>query len=246
MRFATTALALLGAAATTLAQSSVAMRSMRSTSEKLVVVTTPYWNSVQGTLARYERQNGKWQQIGDAIPIVVGKSGLAWDPPLARRYSGVFQGPIKREGDGRSPAGIFQLKNTFGFAPSLPGSDTYFSLTSTTECVDDPASAHYAQIVDRQKVDSADWHSSEKMREVPGYRWGAVVNYNMEQTVKGDGSCIFLHEWSGPATGTAGCTAMAAGDIEGLVEWLAGEEHGVLVQLPQVEYERLRKRWQLP
>jgi D-alanyl-D-alanine dipeptidase len=247
MRFALIALVLLGMVTTAAAQSPADVaQSIPSTTQKLIVVTTPDWDAVQGVLVRYERQNGKWQQIGSAIPVVVGRNGLAWDPLIARGHSGVYVGPIKHEGDGRSPAGLFQVKNAFGFEPLLAGSDTYLPLTSSTECVDDTSSRHYAQIVDRQKVDVVDWKSSEKMREIPGYRWGAVVNYNMERTIKGDGSCIFLHQWSGPSSGTAGCTAMAAGDIEALVQWLRGDQDATLVQLPKLEYERSRKRWSLP
>ena len=247
MKLAILVLAVLGAVANALAQSPDAvMGSIRNTAKKLAVVTTPDWDTVQGTLSRYERRNGKWQQVGDASSVVVGKNGLAWDPRLARGYSGMYRGPVKHEGDGRSPAGVFQLKNIFGFDSALPKAERYLPLTSTTECVDDPASRYYAQVVDRQKVEIVDWHSSEKMREVTGYRWGVVVNYNMDRTVKGDGSCIFLHQWSGPTSGTAGCTAMAAGDIEALVQWLAGEESVALVQLPKSEYQRLRSKWQLP
>lgn len=248
MRFFFTAFVLLGTVASAAAQSPT--RSLHDNpSQKLIVVTTPDWDAVQGALARYERQNGKWRQIGDAIPVVVGRNGLAWDPRLVREIgSGVYPGPIKHEGDGRSPAGLFYVKSAFGFDPLFSGSIPYLPLTPTTECVDDPASRYYAQIVDRQKVDIVDWKSSEKMRDVPGYHWGAVVNYNMERPIKGDGSCVFLHQWSGPAIGTAGCTAMAAGDIETLVRWL-GDQPAVLAQLPKFSssyYERLRKSWLLP
>ena len=247
MQLAIRTVALLGMLASAFGQTQeMGWSPILGTTHKLVVVTTADWNDVQGSLTRYERQNGKWQQVGDASPVVVGKNGLAWNPRLARGYSGVYPGPVKHEGDGRSPAGIFQLKNIFGFEPALSGSNTYLPLTSNIECVDDPASRSYAQVVDRQKVEIVDWHSSEKMREVPGYRWGVVVNYNMERTIKGEGSCIFLHQWSGPASGTAGCTAMAASDIEALVQWLTGEEAAVMVQLPKSEYQRARKRWQLP
>jgi D-alanyl-D-alanine dipeptidase len=228
--------------------------------KKLIVVITPDWDSVQGTLTRYElkpkvvddRLQGmvtrwEWEKISEPIPVVVGRSGLAWDPELARQYPDLYPGPVKHEGDGRSPAGGFQLKRgTFGFASSLPGSRMYIPLTSAIECVDDPASHYYAQIVDRTQVDQVDWNSSEKMRSVPGYRWGVVVNYNMDNPVRGDGSCIFLHQWSGPASGTAGCTAMAANDIETIVGWVDGKERAVLVQLPKTEYNRLRKHWGLP
>jgi D-alanyl-D-alanine dipeptidase len=234
--------------------------------KKLIVVTTPDWDSVQGTLTRYEKQvtgdrgpgTGKskatstdraWKQVGEPIPVVVGRNGLAWDPGLSRGHSDLYPEPVKHEGDGRSPAGAFPLnRGVFGFATSLPGSRLYMPLTPTAECVDDPASRHYAQIVDRAQVDRVDWNSSEKMSSVPGYRWGVVVNYNMDldRRVRGDGSCIFLHQWSGPASGTAGCTAMAADDIEAVVRWVDGKDRAVLVQLPKSEYERLREHWNLP
>jgi D-alanyl-D-alanine dipeptidase len=112
--------------------------------------------------------------------------------------------------------------------------------------VDDPDSRYYGKIVDRERVDRVDWKSSEKMSSIPQYRWGVVVNYNMDQPVRGDGSCIFLHQWSGPAKGTAGCTAMSANNIEQIVRWVNGDVRAVLVQLPEAEYRRLRIAWQLP
>ncbi len=214
---------------------------------KLIIVTTPGWNTVQGSLIRYEKRGKSWKRVGDNIPIVVGRSGLAWNPVLARGHSNLYPGPIKREGDGRSPAGIFPLnKGTFGFAPSLANASNYFSLTPTTECVDDSNSQFYGQVVDRLKIKDVDWSSSEKMREVPQYVWGVIVNYNMDHAVPGDGSCIFLHKWNGPNDGTAGCTAMPAENIETIVNWLTRKDHGVLVQLPEAEYQRLRSQWQLP
>ncbi|MBO0911580.1 MAG: L,D-transpeptidase family protein [Acidobacteria bacterium] len=215
--------------------------------KKLIVVTTPDWTAVQGTLSRYERRGRKWVKVGEAIPVVVGRRGLAWDPALARQNSGRYRGPVKHEGDGRSPAGIFQLKaGTFGFANELPGSRTYMQLTPAIECVDDPRSHYYARIVDRAAVGHVDWKSSEKMSLIPEYRWGVIVNYNMDRPVPGDGSCVFLHQWSGPETGTAGCTAMAAQNIEDLVHWVNGDRPAVLVELPKPEYQRLRVPWQLP
>ena len=215
--------------------------------KKLIVVTTPDWSAVQGTLTRYERSAAGWQAVGDTIPVVVGRAGLGWDPALVRAHPERYPGPAKHEGDGRSPAGIFELNHgIFGFAPALPSPRMYIPLTPTTECVDDPKSRYYAQIVDRAQVDQVDWKSSEKMRSVPQYRWGVVVNYNMDHPVRGDGSCVFLHQWSAPSSGTAGCTAMAAENIEQIVRWVDGNDQAVLVQLPKTGYERLRSHWQLP
>ena len=53
-----------------------------------------------------------WRQVGDVEPIVVGRTGVAWDDRQVRAAAGE---PVKREGDGRSPAGVFALDTAFGF-----------------------------------------------------------------------------------------------------------------------------------
>ena len=211
---------------------------------KLIVVTSADWSAVSGTLTRYQRKHNKWERVGKPIPIVVGKTGLAWDPTLTvQRDPG---DPVKHEGDGKSPAGVFGIPKTFGFAPSLGTSAMYITLTPTTECVDDTSSRYYTRVVDRLKVSDVDWNSSEKMRMVPGYQQGAIVDYNMETPVGGNGSCIFLHIWSGPGQGTVGCTAMAAEDMEQLSTWIESKGATALVQLPEKEYTRLKGAWKLP
>lgn len=102
--------------------------------KKLIVVTTPDWNAVRGTLIRYERRDDLWVKVSEAIPVVVGRAGLACDPMLTRQHPGRYPGPTKHEGDGPSPAGLFQLKRgTFGFANELPGSRNYMPLTPLCE-----------------------------------------------------------------------------------------------------------------
>lgn len=201
---------------------------------KLIVVTTPGWNSVDGTLTRYEKSRKKWKQVGDPVPIVVGKNGMAWDPALAHEAA-----PVKHEGDGRSPAGVYPIHETFGFAPSLGQSRNYLSLTPAIECVDDANSSHYAHIANNERV-AKDWNSSEHMRSIDAYRWGAIVPYNMSSTKPGAGSCIFLHVWSGPGKGTAGCTAMPEQTMSDMVRWINSPGGTVLVQMPNAEYDRLK------
>ena len=215
-------------------------------SRQLVVVTTRDWDAVQGTLRRFERKDSKseWRQVGDAVPIVVGRGGLGWGAGL---NSETGEGPVKKEGDGKSPAGVFSLSDAFGFAADAPGLHVpYTPLTPTVECVDDTSSRRYNLIVDRGGVRDVDWNSSEKMRSVDGYRWGVVVEHNASPRVPGRGSCIFLHIWSGPEKGTAGCTAMGQPNLEALLRWLDAKKKPVLVQLPEAEYERLRSAWKLP
>lgn len=227
-------------------------------STQMIVVTTPDWNSLQGRLQRYERANSgiAWEPVGNAIPIVLGKNGMAWGSgAVALDDVRAKSDPVKREGDGRSPAGVFGLGTAFGYAPEpLAGTMLpYLSLTSSTECVDDVNSASYNRIIDRSKA-TVDWKSSEHMREVgEAYRWGIVVNHNgianpegAARPVRGEGSCIFLHIWKDAAHGTVGCTAMEPAHIEGLLRWLDPKRKPVLVQLPADVYARVIRQWGLP
>ncbi len=222
-------------------------------STQLVVVTTSDWDAVQGTLQRYQRSSStrRWQPVGEPVSVVIGRNGLGWGsglvPAGALQRPGTTD-PIKKEGDGKAPAGIFRLSRAFGYADDKkPGwKMPYISLTQSVECVDDPGSKFYNRIVDGTAV-SKDWSSSEQMRRSDElYRWGIVVDHNADPTRTGSGSCIFLHIWRGPAQGTVGCTAMAQEHLESLLAWLDPERRPVLVQLPAAHYARLKGKWNLP
>jgi L,D-peptidoglycan transpeptidase YkuD (ErfK/YbiS/YcfS/YnhG family) len=214
---------------------------------QLIVVVTPDWNTVQGELRRFERAAAgqPWRAVGSPHTIVVGKSGTAWDPLTAP----AVPGPIKAEGDGRSPAGVFSLGRAFGYAPASEASWLklpYLPVVEGIECVDDAASGVYNQIVDRRTIKQPDWTSSEKMREVgEAYRWGVVVNYNTPAVPK-RGSCIFLHIGGEGGQGTAGCTAMAPTSLREVMAWVDPAQAPVLVQLPRAAYDALKQPWSLP
>jgi D-alanyl-D-alanine dipeptidase len=229
-------------------------------STQMIVVTTSGWNTVDGRLQRFERNTPqeKWKPVGKPISIVVGRNGMGWGIGLlAPDASGIrtSSDPIKKEGDGKSPAGIFALGTAFGYAPQpLPGSKLpYVSLTSSIECVDDVRSKYYNRIVNHSTVTS-DWNSSEHMREAgQAYLWGVVIDHNSivqgsndQPPVPAGGSCVFMHIWAGPGHGTAGCTAMPQGELEGMLLWLDPARKPLLVQLPATDYARLSSRWSLP
>jgi D-alanyl-D-alanine dipeptidase len=88
-------------------------------SRQAIVVTTNDWNAVQGSAQMFERRkpkSKKWKPVGEQFAIVVGKNGLAY----ANGFSGAGDAPVKHEGDGRSPAGIFSLTAIFGWDAAKP------------------------------------------------------------------------------------------------------------------------------
>lgn len=214
---------------------------------QLLLVTTAGWDSVQGTLTAYSQTDGKWQMALDPIPIVVGKNGMAWG-----RGTEDFRtrsGPVKREGDKRSPAGIFQLGSAFGYADAEAAKWVrmeYVPVKETTMCIEDTASAYYNQIVDESQTET-DWNSTDHMlRKDELYEWGLFVAHNADEPEPGGGSCIFLHVWRTNDAGTAGCTAMEKKQLVRLLEWLDPKAAPTIVQVPRNEYPDLRKLQELP
>ena len=223
-----------------------------SGSLQMLVVVTDDWNSVPGVMRRYVRDGVRshWRPVGAEVPVVVGAAGLGWGDGLHGIGSPGEPGPIKREGDGRSPAGAFRLTTAFGYAPrdsmswiKLP----YTQATDAYKCVDDAASVHYNQMLLARPGSPIDWHSAEDMhRRDSLYRLGVVVEHNANGREVGHGSCIFLHIWPGADGSTVGCTAFASDVMGELLAWLEPDALPVLVQLPNNEYERLRGAWELP
>ena len=227
---------------------------MMAQSKQLVLVMTRDWNAVDGELRSYERASGgqAWQPKGEKFSVVVGRNGMAWGKGLHGNPAALAKSndPIKKEGDGRAPAGIFSLGSAFGYASKEKSGTVklpYLQATAMSECVDDTRSSYYNQLVERDKIAKPDWDSSEQMRRNDElYRWGVVVDHNADKPEASAGSCIFLHIWSGAGKGTAGCTAMEPRKIEELLSWLDPKKKPVLVQLPQAEAERLREALGLP
>jgi uncharacterized protein YijF (DUF1287 family)/L,D-peptidoglycan transpeptidase YkuD (ErfK/YbiS/YcfS/YnhG family) len=215
---------------------------------QLLLVVSESWADFAAKLQRYERAPGAaWKPVGAPIPAVLGHAGYGWGDGLHGSGAPAGRaGPDKREGDGRSPAGVFALGTAYGYAS---GRDAvlrmqYEQATAAHHCVDDPASQHYNRVVSSAKV-AVDWRSAERMkRDDPGYELAIEVLHNRTPVTAAHGSCIFLHVWAGPQTPVLGCTAMAAEALREVARWL--RPNAVLVALPSVERRALQREWGLP
>jgi D-alanyl-D-alanine dipeptidase len=216
--------------------------------DQVLLVTTLGWNEVRGQLQRFERQQGRLIPVGQPLPVWIGKAGLAWrtdegavPPP--------FPGPLKREGDGRSPAGILSFGNMWGYAPRAPEGVTlpYRMSTECERCVDDPDHADYGRVLSLDSPKAGTFKSAEYLRMATDhYRYMVIIHYNDLNPIKGAGSCIFLHIAPPPGGGTAGCTALASEDLLTLLRWMDPAKHPLLVQVPEPALDAARAAWHLP
>ena len=223
--------------------------SILKNSRQLVVVVAPSWDGYEGKLQLFERKNlaDSWHAVGSDWPIYLGRNGMGWSYQLS---NSPISGPVKKEGDGKSPAGVFQLTTAFGFEkvadPQLKLS--YIPIKSSTVCVDDLKSKYYnRKIIDSENISSKDWQSAEIMPEVPNYKEGIVVNYNTHGEAPGAGSCTFLHITGVKGSqGSAGCITMPEAKITALWHWFNPKDNPMLVALPEEPYLALKKDLGLP
>ena len=200
---------------------------------RLVLVTASTMDTPAATMRLYQRASPSepWRALGEPEPAVIGKAGMAWSKffsRLARRGE-----PIKVDRDKRAPAGFYPIGRSFGtVASSRPG---HLHVTPDTICVDDPSSPAYNTIASRARVGPT-VHAENMSRVLPMYRRGLLVDYPTDARRQA-GSCIFIHVWRSPTTGTAGCVAVPEPRVEALQAFAEGG--AVLAILPRAALGRL-------
>ncbi|MEW6655062.1 MAG: L,D-transpeptidase family protein [Bacteroidota bacterium] len=214
------------------------LKKLLQKSDQLIVVVSDNWDSPTAVMTCLEKSDGKYIQIGECVNVFLGKSGLGWGRGIIEFVT--TDGPIKREGDKKAPAGVFSLPYVFGLLPPDSSSwlkYTYKQISKINECVDDTSSNYYNEIVNTLEIDK-NWKSSENMDD-QDYKYGIVISHNSSPVKKGYGSCIFFHLTSPKPKPTAGCTAMDEKSLLGLLHWLDEKKNPLLIQLPKTEFDKL-------
>lgn len=202
--------------------------------QQLILVLSPSMSSASASVQYFERQNdGVWQPVGKKKSAILGRNGLGWSWAFKQFASSTE--PIKKEGDGRTPAGFFSVGQAFGFASS--GHGNYVHLKKGEHfCVDDPGSPYYGAIVSKEKAGKG--VSGEDMAVISLYRQGLFLDYPANRETKG-GSCIFVHVWRAKNKPTVGCVALAEDDVKDLQRWSAAKVT-VMGILPEKAWPELR------
>ncbi len=177
------------------------------------VIVVEATGKVTARVSGWERNDSGWTQMINPVKAVIGCKGLA---PSGE----------KREGDGRTPSGVFTLRRAFGYEERVATGLRYQRVTERDFWIDDPDSLQYNQWVagDVPQV------SHEVLRRSDGlYKYVIVIEYNTNPVVPGMGSAIFLHVWRAANKPTAGCVAMAEADIFRLLQWLDAHQNPVIL-----------------
>jgi L,D-peptidoglycan transpeptidase YkuD (ErfK/YbiS/YcfS/YnhG family) len=161
-----------------------------------------------GVLYLCEKNHNIWG-LKKIISIVLGRNG-------------VIAAAKKREGDGYTPTGVYNLGPVFG-QKNLKLHVPYIKIVKDHKWIDDANHQKYNTLI-YGKTNAGSYENVF----IPEYNLGVVVQYNMRPVIKNKGSAIFLHIWHNPETPTAGCIAMSYKDIYWLVNNLKMEAQIVI------------------
>jgi L,D-peptidoglycan transpeptidase YkuD (ErfK/YbiS/YcfS/YnhG family) len=216
-------------------------------SSQVVVGVTQSWESSHLTVYLYEKQKGRWALAGGPWNGRCGKSGLAWGQGL---HPGV-KGPLKTEGDWRTPAGVFRIGGAWGYDVQIKkhAKLPYRKVTSRDLWVEDPKSKHYNHHLVLGHEPRAAWEKKAQMKQddYPHSLKLFIGHNSPPKPIPGAGSSIFFHIWrSGGGKPTSGCTTLPEANLRTLVARIDPDKNPLYVLLPKPDYNRLRPTWKLP
>ncbi|MEA1920524.1 MAG: hypothetical protein U9N52_11835 [Campylobacterota bacterium] len=201
--------------------------------EQIILVISDDFNATTAKLYSFEKNASEYEPVFPPIDVNLGRSGLGWGEgliPIAHSQNE----PLKREGDGRAPSGVFSLYNAFGYANTRSTKLNYIPVSRDLICVDDVTDSHYNQVL-HVKNRSALKSFEKMLRDDDLYELGVMVQHNKENTPS-YGSCIFLHVQKGINKPTAGCTTMSKEELTQLISWLDQKKNPLLIQVPKAYY----------
>lgn len=213
-----------------------------------VVGVAEDWNASSASLSLYERVDGKWKRVGESWSARLGRDGLVWGLGLNPVPKGAV---LKREGDWRSPAGVFWLGGVWGYDKSIRKHDglAYQRITSRDLWVEDSKSKWYNQHVRLDHEPSSEWEIGQQMKQNdPAHALKLFIGHNAPPQVRaGAGSSIFFHIWrSGGTKPTAGCTTMDESKLRWMIGRIDPEARPLYVLLPKSVYAEYRGAWKMP
>ena len=163
--------------------------------EQLLVVAAFSEDATGAWVSLHEKQtDGSWQMTMTS-PGFIGKNGLG----------------KTREGDGKTPTGVFHFNRAFGIAEDPGCAIPYVQVDEDSYWSGDTREGfRYNELVSLKELPGLDLESgdSEHIIDYPyNYAYCLNISYN-EECVPGLGSAIFLHCLGAARPFTGGCVAI--------------------------------------
>lgn len=217
-------------------------------SSQCIVGIADGWNSSHVTLSLHEKSGHTWRQVGPSWSGRLGKSGVVWGRGIHPNPPGVA---LKREGDLRAPAGVFDLGGAWGYAREIRKHPKlfYHQVTTRDLWVEDPTSPHYNRFLTLPHEPKTPWEKKQQMNQNdPPHALKLFIAHNAPpNVVPGAGSSIFFHIWRGGGSRpSAGCTTMHQDKLAWMIARIDPTRRPTYVLLPNAEYDQRRQAWKLP
>lgn len=221
-----------------------------SACRQLVVVVAPDATAHTGVVRRLTRTgpDAAWHEDGAPWQCVLGKGGLG----VGRGLLPAMEGPRKRQGDRRTPAGLFSLPEAFGYASPDEAAKSgvrlpYKMVTDRTACLTEVGSANFGRILGASERTPGDSGRQERMKRTDdANRWGVVIAHNLENPDPEAGSCLFINVRPAGGPPTGGSIGLPEAQAAALTAWLDPEATPLVAVLPEKTYQQFKKPWGLP
>lgn len=164
----------------------------------------------------FESTTGFLMIGGERFICVLGRTGVTFD---------------KTEGDGKTPIGIFPLRQLLYRADRIARPETGLPveiLTAETGWCEDPAHPDYNKKIVLPHPSVVD----RMTREDHLYNVTVVIGYNDDPVVPGRGSAIFMHLARPGLLPTAGCVALSMEDLLNVVRLCDSSSHIAILPPP--------------
>jgi len=180
---------------------------------QLLVVFNNSSESSQAILVFVEKGKNGWLLKSEPMQAGVGRNGFA-------------KPTKKREGDGKSPTGVFRMGQLFCYEKNVNTLMPYLQTTADDKWIDDPNSPDYNRHI-RGKTDAKSYENLKLSSDT--YKYCMLIEYNTNPIVKGMGSAIFFHLGKKIPASTAGCVAINENNMEWVLKQMNPNLHPAML-----------------
>lgn len=155
--------------------------------------------------------------------------------------NGAVEPSEKREGDQKTPLGVYKIGPAFGNGTKRPVNFPYIPVTDNSYFVDDQESEFYnkwVEIGDHAPIEGYSYITSSQEKTFKSaehlkdfkkqYDKAFIIEFNTTEPKIGGGSAIFFHV-KGTSGYTGGCVAIEDNEMEFIYRWLDKKQNPYIV-----------------